>query len=360
MIKLSMKPVLLTAFIVSSFIGSSSFVLAMQEDESRSTGNSATPPARAKDSSNKVSLDLTGEGNFTHISLPFTYYERQSTDRPTLIHQGGYKVYDLANKNDVAVIGPLRPCIGIVVSDGVKLIAFHKHCTNSLESMGKIIQGNLNLLNKDNLHARIYTSKDDIEWKQNNRQLMHGGKSHVDEVKSIKDFLNQTIGIPREKIPAHMKNLRDEKERLFYAFGVLGRYELAEICVAVRLSDVFELSNDKKQIKFSSIDPFTEDVFGYKGTEITELEYLGPNLSLAQQAYPMVDFTQRFLPYDKIPQLYLEQTGKKDGYLMQRGVCERRLDREEGQLYLNYFRKPKDMLFVGEKAYNSLDFYPLL
>lgn len=309
----------------------------------------------------KVSLDLEGDGHRTSVNLPFNYYQRQDGDRLTLIHQGGYKVYTIqGNQNDVAVIGTLRPCIGIVVSDGVKLIAFHKHSISSLESMSAIIQENLNLSDKKNLYARIYTTQDDIEWELANRQSAHGGNTHREEIKIIKDFLNQGMGLIREQIPAEVMNMRDGCGNLIHKDLELGRYELAELCVAVRLKDAFETIKGKKQIKFTSIDPHTEDVFGYKGTQITQAEYAGPNLPDMQKAYPGIDFTKRFISYDQIPQKWKEQSGEKDGYRLQRGISERRLQREEEELYRNYFKRPTAELFVGESSYNSLDFYPVL
>ena len=81
-----------------------------------------------------VNLDLQGTGSFTKINLPFEYYQRQPNDKFTLIHQGGYKIYDIEkSQNEVVVLGYFRPCIGIVVTDGKKLIAFHKHSTNALD-----------------------------------------------------------------------------------------------------------------------------------------------------------------------------------------------------------------------------------
>ena len=68
-----------------------------------------------------VKLDLYGDGNLHEVDLPFEYYKRQQGDKFTLISQGGYRVYDLAkDKNEVAVIGQLNPCIGIAVTDGKK------------------------------------------------------------------------------------------------------------------------------------------------------------------------------------------------------------------------------------------------
>lgn len=308
------------------------------------------------------SLDLEGNGCFKPVKLPFNYYKREENDCLTLIHQGGYKVYDIEkNKNDVAVIGFLRPCIGVAVTDGKNLVTFHKHSTSSLESMKNVLMNNLNMLDKENLYARIYTTKDDLEWNQNKRQLMHGGKTHLEEVKGIKDFL-ESIEIIRAQIPANLYSLKAGG----YEEYALGRYELAECYVAVRLNDIFEsLENGKKQIQFSSIDPYTEDVFGYQGTQITVAESLGLDLPQAQQAYPEVDFTKMIMSYDEIPQLWQQESGEKNGYQKQRGICERRKDREENNLYLTYFGKIGEQLFTVEKenqigkSYNVLDFFPI-
>ncbi len=314
---------------------------------------------------NKVSLDLEGDGRFTQVTLPFNYYKKQDNDRLTLIHQGGYKVYNIANsENGVAVIGTLRPCIGIVVTDGVNLITFHKHSTNSLDSMEEVIKTNLNTVNIENLHARIYTTRDDLEWTKNKRQQMHGKKTHLEEVKEIKDFLNEKFCIIREQIPANLKNLRNTKtQKLIYNDNYLGMYDLSEICIAIRLNNIFELSSDnKQQIKFSSIDPFTEDVFGYKGTKITEAELVS---APSQSQHKNTDPADRVVPYDQIPQIYLAQTGKIDGYKMQRGICERRLQQEEQELYFNNlkinlaeFLKVSTQDQLGTK-YNCLTFYPI-
>jgi hypothetical protein len=318
-------------------------------------------------------LDLQGDGHITRVKLPFKYYEKQNNDQLTLIHQGGYKVYNIANQqNDVAVVGPLRPCIGIVVTDGVNLVTLHKHSTSSLESMGSILKKHLDLSNSENLYARIYTTRDDIEWNEKKRQPMHAGKTHTQEVISIKDFLENT-GIIRTRIDAGLQPLRKKLQNnsisgdKIFADGFLGMYEISELCVAIRINNVFETVGTKKQIKFSSIDPFAEDIFGYKGKQITLVEYLGPQgIANIKQAHPNINLNnQPLIPYGNIPQMYFQQSGQKDGYTIQRGICERRMNQEEQELYLNYFGKTEAELFQVEnegqygKTYNSLEFFPL-
>lgn len=307
-------------------------------------------------------LDLEGNGTFTTVNLPFNYLERQEGCTPTLIHQGGYKVYDLQqSQQDIAVIGPLRPCIGIAVTDGVKLVTFHKHATNSLDSMKEILEANLNLGDKSAWHARIFTAKDDLEWQLNKRSLMHAEKGHAGAVKDIKDFL-EAMGMKRAQIPASLHPLRpDASSPLHYADLQLGRYELAEICVAVKLNDLFETSGGTRQIKFFSTDPFQEDIFNYKGTYITEEEMLSaPTSDQRQQTDP----SELTVPFDDIPFFAFQQEGRADGYRYQRGICQRRMDQEEKELYERHFGQGSqqtidEQVGIGNHGYGTLRFYPL-
>jgi hypothetical protein len=310
----------------------------------------------------KNDLDLEGNGTLTTINLPFTYVKKQAGDTLTLIHQGGYKVYEIQqSQQEVVVIGPLRPCIAVVLTDGAKLVTFHKHSTNSLESMKEILKANLSS-NKTSWSARIFTAKDDWEWNHNRRSLMHGGKSHTGAVKDIKDYLTE-MGVKREQIPATLYPLRDTiSSPLRYLDGQLGRYELAEVCVAVRLNDVFEaIPGETKQIKFFSIDPHEEDVFKYKGSRLTQSEMVNALTSAQRQQTKPTDLV---IPYDAIPALAWQREGILDGYRYQRGICERRMNQNEEELYLKHFGKKSQHLIDEQRAikndgYGTLRFYPL-
>ncbi|MGL4371332.1 MAG: hypothetical protein ACRCTK_01575 [Alphaproteobacteria bacterium] len=223
-------------------------------------------------------LDLEGDGTFREVNLPFNYLTRQEGENLTLIHQGGYKVYDIQqSQREIAVIGPLNPCIGIAVTDGVKLVTFHKHSTNSLESMKEILKTNLDSKKKNDWVARIFTTQDDLEWIQNKRRTMHAGRTHAGAVKHIGETL-ENMGVKKKKIQDTLYKLRpDASSPLRYPDFQLGRYELAEVCVAVKLSDLFQTTG---KLKFFSIDPFAEDIFDYKGTCITQEEmFRSPHIS---------------------------------------------------------------------------------
>ncbi len=310
----------------------------------------------------KCELDLKENGTLTTVDLPFNYLKRQEGENLTLIHQGGYKVYDIQqSQQEVAVIGPLRPCIGIAVTDGVNLVTFHKHATNSLDSMKAILKANLDSKKKNDWVARIFSIQDDLEWVQNRRGLMHAGRTHAGAVNHIRETLEH-MGVKKQKIQDTLYKLRpDASSPLRYPEFQLGRYEFAEVCAVVKFSDLFETTGGTKQIKFFSMDPHAEDVFNYKGTYITQAETVKAPTSLERQQTPVA---LRTVSYDGIPALALQREGRLDGYRYQSGISERRMDQEEKELYLRHFGgEPKQVIGgqrgVGNYGYNTLKFYPL-
>ncbi len=286
----------------------------------------------------KAQLDLQGDGLVTKVTLPFPYYERQEGDHLTLIYQGGYKVYNLEkDHNEVAVLAPLKPCVGIAVTDGTHLITFHKDVFNSMESLGKILRENLDLSNKNNLYAHLYTALDEVMWEKLNFQSVYGDMSPGEEVKNIKSFFINDLGIKKDNVATRVYSLRNRKGELIYPDFALGRYEMSELSIAVRIKEAFDIKNGGKKIKFYSIDPCAEDIFAYRGTYITYAEYLGPSLSQVQEQLSSFDFYAEVLSYDQIPDLYYQQTGAKDGYRKQNAICQARLQEEMRKLHLRHF-----------------------
>jgi hypothetical protein len=204
-------------------------------------------------------LDTHGEGK-QRVYLPLEYCKRQEKDNFSIVYQGYYKLYHISESQDkVAVLAPLSPCIGIVVTDGVKLMAFHKHFSTSSRSMLEVIQENLNLSDPDNLYARLYSAKNDDEWRKRAESENHGGKSHQQEIKGLRRLLMNHLRIPHRHILFDLPDVDSSSVRR----ETLLKYEDAVLSVAVRLDVVFEELGSKKRINFMSIDPITEDVFGY-------------------------------------------------------------------------------------------------
>lgn len=260
------------------------------------------------------------------------------------------------------MIGPLRPCIGIIITDGKKLIAFHKHSNNSLESMLKIVKSNLDLSDNKNVFAYIYTTLDAREWASNKRSLIHDNKTHTQVVDQIKDSLktieipDSNIGVGRYSLLKNESGVKPENQQQKHADFSLGRYDLAETCVAVRMNDIFgKKESGEKKVKLFSIDPYTEDVFGYHGTKITESELRSAPTEQERKNTNPIYLT---VPYNDIPLFYYQQTGNKDGYQMQRGICQRRMEQEERELYFKNY-KISEQEVIDKNKYNSLDFFPL-
>ena len=305
-------------------------------------------------------LDLFQNGQITQVHLPFAYYERQPDDNFTMIHQGGYKVYDVERDwCEVAVIGPVRPCIAVAVTDGQKVVVFHKHSTNSLEHMGSIIAKHLDLSDSSNLYGRIFTTRDDVEWQMSRRSCMHANKTHAQAVLDTKNTLEE-LGFQRSNVPATLFNLRANGE-LNYADDALGYFEYAEVTTCLALKNLFVQKDEKKCLQFFSTDFVKEDVFGYKGTMISQRELAGKQMGGASPTTRehLAYSPEKKIPYNNIPDLYFKQTGMNDGYRVQRGVVMRFMDSQNDEYYMRHFGKKQKDLFKTSGSYDTLEFFEI-
>ncbi|MBW8310248.1 MAG: hypothetical protein K0M45_11565 [Candidatus Paracaedibacteraceae bacterium] len=204
-------------------------------------------------------LDTHGEGK-QRVYLPLEYYKRQEKDNFSIVYQVYYKLYHISESyGRVAVLAPLSPCIGIVVTDGIKLITFHNHFSISSRSMLEVIQENLDLSDPNNLYARLYSAKNDDEWRSRSESKNHGGKSHQQEIEDLRRLLMDHLKIP----PRHLSFDLPDVDSSSVRRETLLKYEDAVLSIAVRLDVVFEELGSRKRINFMAIDPITEDVFGY-------------------------------------------------------------------------------------------------
>ncbi|MBX9977209.1 MAG: hypothetical protein K2X98_03045 [Alphaproteobacteria bacterium] len=308
----------------------------------------------------QTEFDLQGDGKLIKVKFPFSYFQKKQGDHLSFIHQSGYKVYDIANQqNEVAAIGLLCPCIGGVVTDSTKVVVFHKHSANSLDHIGAIIKDHLDLSDKSKLFARLYTVRDDLEWEKGKRTRLHNGNTQTQEVKRVKDYI-EGLGFIRKQIPADIYNRRTNNNILKYKADFLGQYAYADLCVGIRMDDLFCEEGSERHIKFTSIDPFAEDICAYKGTKITKEELNGKILSSEERK--KLQPTANIL-FDSIPELVEKQGNiKSKGYNFQGAMAHRRLAQEENEISLKAFgkiMKERTNNYQDNTHYNTLDFFPI-
>lgn len=285
----------------------------------------------------ELHLDLQGNGQLVQIPTSYSYHTRADSDKLHFIYESCYKSFNLHDTmNDIVVLGPLSPCIGAIVTDGNKMIAFHKHFMNSLESMGKIIEENLETINKEQLYARLYTMEDKGDWAKNNRQLFHNGNTHREEVLKIKNYL-ESIGLLRAQIKAQIVPANNSSD-FFGQYSLLGR------CISVSSKNLMTLTPETTEIKISLIDPFKEDIYNFQGTEI--------------------NIGGRLVKYENLPSLYCSLTGKTDGYKLQISQCVQRMNKELNELFQKNMGITKDEFYksitrIENIPYDKINFFHL-
>lgn len=209
----------------------------------------------------KNELDIHGDGQRTPIPLFFEYFKRQEGDEFSLITQGAYRVFDVSpESSQVVILGLLDSSLGIVATDGKKLVALHKFSNNSLDHMVALLQENLDANYPENFDIHIYTSVDPLEWRDRSRD--HENKGYMEVIDDVSNTLKEKLSVADGKqIKTSVNlNLRHQKKPL-------DLYDRAHMCVAVRLNDLF---TDKKNLKFSSIDFVAENVFNITPQQCSE------------------------------------------------------------------------------------------
>jgi hypothetical protein len=300
-------------------------------------------------------LDLHDTGKKTTVKLPFKYFEKKEGDKLTLIHQGGYAIFDMNPKSrEVAVIGPCNPCIGLAITDGTKLIAFHKYSNNSMDHMIKIIKETLDW-EKNDLFGQIYTCKNDNVW-TSQRTEMHGNRTHTQAVKHLKDILCEQLNIKtRTNIVAQLYSST-------YQDKFLGWYEHSELCFAVRMDSVFTIKGDKLNI--FSIDPIKEDVMDVFQENFKAIEQYGPYIQQVINQKIVIGGTQITDPNTEINfkdfknYLYSNFQNKDQATPYLRTVSQKRMQKEEDECYKKKFGKLfTDMGFSFGNEYNKHEFF---
>ena len=150
-------------------------------------------------------LNLAFDEGLVHVELPFEYKSFTPFDKILNIYQQSYCILEPQNtKYDYAFLGPLSPCIGIIIRnpDTSATLVAHKDQYVSLESIVPSIQS---LNNIENLEVHLFTcsmsDRYENERDGNGRSYKdhYQGRSQQEELEYLKHHLEE-IGIKNEKI----------------------------------------------------------------------------------------------------------------------------------------------------------------
>lgn len=291
-------------------------------------------------------LDLRSNGEITPVKLAFPYFEKQENDQFAFIHQGSYGVFDInPESQQVIALGPLRPCVGIAITDGAKVLALHVHSGNSHAHMIELARQHLNIENPQNIFAHIYSTTDAVEWALNLRTIQHGGKNHIQALSALRDAITQGISAPVNQIKISFYNMLNAQKKPVYEEFALGHYEMTELNVAIRLNNPFVDINGKRELRFTSIDLAHENA-----CMIDDQEMLNVYNAQAGSLHPLMQ------------EMFFKQIGYRIINNFQKIMLGRfqmtkaLMNQKEQELYAKY-HPGKTKAEIGD-FYNTLKFHP--
>jgi hypothetical protein len=137
------------------------------------------------------------------VSLPFELGEIRNGESAEFLFEGGIGLLSPESKIDYLILGPLKPCIGIIIrnSENGKILVFHKYFMNNLDSIKPFYQ-HLEVSDPSKVVVRIHTTaltkNDDVNaW-----TALHQGRSQKSELLLIKNELIEKFGFPRKNVTA--------------------------------------------------------------------------------------------------------------------------------------------------------------
>lgn len=196
----------------------------------------------------RLALDPSRPGELTEVNLPFPY--KSTEGKPVkFVHQGGAHLLTQDSVEDFMVIGPVQPCIAIVVSnpENGRHLGFHKHWPNSFESLQKMITDHLETSDFTKLRVQFYSFKMSAAAYSEFYKIC--GRTQQQEMEDVRDFL-KGLGVLDEKITMTLWEGR-------YSDWALGQYETAELSILV----------DKEGNVFSTCF-LAEDLMGLRGKRV--------------------------------------------------------------------------------------------
>jgi len=199
---------------------------------------------------------FTGKG-LVDVTLAREYYSPTQDEKTNLkyIQEGCFTV--LEKENDCALVGPIRPCQLITLSNNQKIIVAHLVYNASLSSLLAQTKQEFGSCDLSQTTGTILTVTDpDYDKKSTYFDVFHlsqkdkyEGRTQLEEVKKTKDTILKTFNIKnRTQIDAH--KFTSKKQDL-----ELGNYEFAEVYTFVKYSTA------EKALIYNTC-PMAEDIFG--------------------------------------------------------------------------------------------------
>jgi len=219
-------------------------------------------------------LDIREDGKPRKLVLPFEYFKRKETDEFIPVHECAFAAIDLQKQSHfIPVVGQLRPDIGVVVTDGKKILAFNVHLLNHLDSMGSIMRKHLDLSeeNEPNRFARIYGTHENAPRAQCKFLIDSRGDNPERRMARIQRYVATKLAVnDSSKVYCSGVSVSVNPQGIIdINTQTHGVYASAPFNIAVRADDLFETGADgAKRIKFYSIDPIKEDVLMVDNDEL--------------------------------------------------------------------------------------------
>lgn len=187
-----------------------------------------------------------------NMRLAFPYHPVKQGQRIKYIHQKAVGM--LTETDDFMVIGPLKPCIGIVLYYEGQILGVHKDNSSDIQSLAEFYRL-LHVTDPAKIIGTLYTAELSSEEWERDWKSVYEGRSQIQEVRKTKQFLTNTFGIPSPNIRAILYRL--DKPSSFY-----GNYFDAFTNLLVnKKGDVFNTSF------------YTEDIMGLRGSKLPEFDY---------------------------------------------------------------------------------------
>jgi hypothetical protein len=125
-----------------------------------------------------------------------------------VVFEGGY-VGVMPNDPCNYILGPLSPCIGIIIRDAKtgRMILAHKDHAARIESLGKVCRAGFSEGIR-NVTVQLYSRMlEEKEYQESGFSKLYNGKSQAEELERVRCYFMQELGIPQDQITVYKPSL---------------------------------------------------------------------------------------------------------------------------------------------------------